>query len=62
MAKNKKIKITLIKSPIGYKQKAKKTLEALGLKKLNQSIEHNSNDSIMGMIKIVDYLIKVEEL
>ena len=62
MAKNKKIKITLIKSPIGYKQKAKKTLEALGLKKLNQSIEHNSNDSIMGMIKIIDYLIKVEEV
>ena len=62
MEKNKKIKITLIKSPIGYKQKAKKTLEALGLKKLNQSIEHNVNDSIMGMIKIVDYLIKVEEL
>tara|TARA_Y100001970_G_C13468352_1_gene478515 strand:- start:299 stop:487 length:189 start_codon:yes stop_codon:yes gene_type:complete len=62
MAENKKIKITLIKSPIGYKQKAKKTLEALGLKKLNQSIEHNVNDSIMGMIKIIDYLIKVEEL
>ena len=62
MAENKKIKITLIKSPIGYKQKAKRTLEALGLKKLNQSIEHNVNDSIIGMIKIIDYLIKVEEL
>tara|TARA_Y100000758_G_scaffold213916_1_gene153581 strand:- start:256 stop:444 length:189 start_codon:yes stop_codon:yes gene_type:complete len=62
MAKNKKIKITLVKSPIGYKEKAKKTLEALGLRKMNQSIEHNSNDSIMGMIKIVDYLIKVEEI
>ena len=62
MTENKKIKITLIKSPIGYKQKAKKTLEALGLKKLNQSIEHNVNDSIKGMIKIIDYLIKVEEL
>ena len=60
MAENKKIKITLIKSPIGYKQKAKRTLEALGLKKLNQSIEHNVNDSIIGMIKIIDYLIKVE--
>jgi len=62
MAKNKKIKITLIKSPIGYKEKAKKTLEALGLKRMNQSVEHANNDSIMGMIKIVDYLIKVEEL
>ena len=62
MTKNKKIKITLIKSPIGYKEKAKKTLEALGLKRINQSVEHANNDSIMGMIKIVDYLIKVEEI
>ncbi len=62
MTKNKKIKITLIKSPIGYKEKAKKTLEALGLKKINQSIEHNNNDSIKGMIKMIDYLLKVEEI
>jgi large subunit ribosomal protein L30 len=62
MTKNKKIKITLVKSPIGYKEKAKKTLEALGLRRINHSIEHNNNDSIMGMIKIVDYLVKVEEI
>ena len=62
MTKNKNIKITLVKSPIGYKEKAKKTLEALGLRRLNQSVEHSSNDSIVGMIKIVDYLIKVEEI
>ena len=58
----KKIKITLIKSPIGYKQKAKKTLEALGLTKMNQSVIHDQNPSISGMINIVDYLVKVEEL
>ena len=62
MAKTKKIKITLTKSPIGYKQKAKKTLEALGLTKMNQSVEHNLNDSIMGMIDTVNYLVKTEEL
>jgi len=62
MTKNKKIKITLVKSPIGYKEKAKKTLEALGLRRLNQSVEHSSNDSINGMIKIVDYLVKIEEI
>tara|TARA_B000000437_G_scaffold190932_1_gene149292 strand:- start:21 stop:209 length:189 start_codon:yes stop_codon:yes gene_type:complete len=62
MAKTKKIKITLTKSPIGYKQKAKKTLEALGLTKMNQSVEHNINDSIMGMIDTVNYLVKTEEL
>ena len=62
MAKDKKIKITLIKSPIGYKQKAKKTIEALGLKKINQSVIHNTNDSILGMINKVNYLVKVEEI
>lgn len=62
MAKDKKIRITLINSPIGYKEKAKKTLEALGLKKMNQSVEHKNNDSIMGMIKTINYLVKVEEI
>lgn len=62
MAKTKKIKITLTKSPIGYKQKAKKTLEALGLTKLNQTVEHNVSDSITGMISVVSYLVKTEEI
>lgn len=62
MAKKNNIRITLVKSPIGYKEKAKKTIEALGLKKINQSVEHTANDSIIGMIKIVDYLVKVEEV
>ena len=62
MAKNKKIKITLTKSPIGYKQKAKKTLEALGLRKMNQSVEHVVTDSIIGMVDRVNYLVKIEEL
>ena len=62
MTNNKKIKITLIKSPIGYKEKAKKTLKALGLKKMNQSVIHNCDTSILGMLKVVGYLIKVEEI
>tara|TARA_B100000424_G_scaffold209579_1_gene166939 strand:+ start:80 stop:268 length:189 start_codon:yes stop_codon:yes gene_type:complete len=62
MTKTKKIKITLTKSPIGYKQKAKKTLEALGLTKLNQTVEHNVSDSITGMINVVSYLVKTEEI
>ena len=62
MAKTKKIKITLTKSPIGYKQKAKKTLEALGLTRLNQTVEHNVSDSITGMINVVSYLVKTEEI
>jgi len=62
MTKTRKIKITLTKSPIGYKQKAKKTLEALGLTKLNQTVEHNVSDSITGMINVVSYLVKTEEI
>ena len=62
MSKNKIIKITQIKSSIGYKQKAKKTLEALGLKKLNQTVEKNNTIAIQGMIKKIDFLLKVEEV
>ena len=62
MKNDKKIQITLIKSPIGYKPKAKKTLEALGLKKINQSVIHVNNNCINGMINKIDYLIKIKEL
>ena len=58
----KKIKITQIKSRIGYSKKAKASLDALGLRKLNQSITVDLNDAIHGMIKKIDYLIKVEEV
>ncbi len=62
MAKNKTIKITQIKSSIGYKQKAKKTLAALGLKKLNHTVVKNDTIQIRGMINKIYYLLKVEEL
>ena len=62
MAKNKTIKITQIKSSIGYKQKAKKTLVALGLKKLNHTVVKNDTIQIRGMINKIYYLLKVEEL
>ena len=63
MTKNGKIlRITQVKSGIGYKPKAKATLEALGLKKINQSVEHSDSPQIRGMINIIPYLLKVEEL
>ena len=63
MTKNGKIlRITQVKSGIGYKPKAKATLEALGLKKIHQSIEHNDSPQIRGMINVIPYLLKVEEL
>ena len=63
MAETKKqmLKITQVKSRIGYKKKAKATLDAMGLKKLNQTVELPDNPAIRGMIKKIEYLIKVED-
>ena len=58
---SKKIKITLIKSPIGYRGKVKKTLLALGLKKMHQSKEVEDSLSMKGMINSINYLLKIEE-
>ena len=62
MAKAKTLKITQIKSPIGYKQKAKTTLKALGLRKMHQSVEQVDSPVVRGMINRVNYLVKVEEV
>jgi ribosomal protein L30, bacterial/organelle len=59
---NKLLRITQVKSGIGYKPKAKATLEALGLKKMHQSVEHSDSPQIRGMINVIPYLLKVEEL
>ncbi len=60
MAEN--IRIKLIKSPIGEKPKKRKTLKALGLKKIRQVVEKKDNPQMRGMIKVVDYLVEVEEI
>ena len=56
------LKITQIKSTIGYKPKAKRTLSALGLKRINHYVEKSDTPQIRGMLRIIDYLIKVEEV
>ena len=61
MAKAKEISITQIKSQIGYKMKAKLTLKALGLRKMNQTVHKKDSPAIRGMIDKVSYLVKVEE-
>lgn len=58
----KKIKITQIRSRIGYKPRAKKTLDALGLRKMNQTVIKNDSPAIRGMIKKIGFLLKVEEV
>ena len=61
MNKSKSISITQIKSGIGYRKKAKNTLKALGLRKLNQTVEKKDTASIRGMINKISYLLKVKE-
>ena len=56
-----KLRITLVKSGIGYEKTQKKTLTALGFHRLNQSVIHNDSMSIRGMINKVRHLVKVEE-
>lgn len=58
----KKLKITLVKSPIGAVPKNKKTVEALGLRKVNKTVEMPDNDAVRGMIRQVKHLVKVEEI
>ena len=55
------LKVTLVKSTIGAVPKHKKTVEALGLKKLNKTVVLPHNAATRGMIKQVQHLVKVEE-
>ena len=57
-----KLRITLVKSTIGAVTKNKKTAEALGLTKLNKTVEVPDNAAIRGMIQRVRHLVKVEEI
>ena len=56
------LKVTLVKSTIGAVPKHKKTVEALGLKKVNKTVELPDNDAVRGMIWHVKHLVKVEEI
>ena len=57
-----KLKITLVKSPIGAIPKQRATVEALGLKKLRKTVELPDNAAVRGMIQNVRHLVKVEEI
>ena len=57
-----KLKVTLVKSPIGAVPKHVKTIEALGLKKMHKTVELPDNDAVRGMIWHVRHLVKVEEI
>jgi len=56
------IKVTQIKGLIGQKEKLKRTVEALGLKRIDHSVVHEDNDVIRGMVFKVKHLVTVEKL
>lgn len=57
-----KLRITWVKSSIGYKETQKRTLVSLGFHRLNQSVIHDDSMAIRGMINKVRHLVKVEEV
>lgn len=56
-----KIKVTKTKSAINRTKNQKRTLEALGLSKIGQTVEHNATPNILGMVNKVKHLVSVEE-
>ncbi|MCF7912860.1 MAG: 50S ribosomal protein L30 [Candidatus Cloacimonetes bacterium] len=58
----KKIKVTLIHSMIGRKEDQKRTVKALGLRKISSSRVHNDSPMIRGMINKISHLLKVEDV
>ena len=58
----KKIRVTQVKSKIRRPQNQKRTLEALGLRKIDQVVEHEATPTILGMVNKVKHLLSVEEI
>jgi large subunit ribosomal protein L30 len=57
-----KIKITQIRSGIGRPLRQKRTLQALGIRKMQHSVEHEATPQILGMVHKIQHLVKVEEI
>ncbi|OQY37043.1 MAG: 50S ribosomal protein L30 [Anaerolineaceae bacterium 4572_5.2] len=60
-AVEKTLRVTLVKSPIGYTKRQKATVRALGLRRMNHTVEHVDSPALRGMLVKVSHLIKVEE-
>jgi len=58
----KMLRITLVRSPIGYSMRQKQTVRALGLRKLQQVVEHPDNPAVRGMVNKISHLLRVEEV
>ena len=55
-----KVKVTLVKSPIGYSKEQRKVLQALGLGKVGSSAVHEDTPSILGMVKKCNHLVTID--
>jgi large subunit ribosomal protein L30 len=62
MTQTKKLRITYVKSAIGYSQRHKATIRTLGLRRLHQTVEHDDNPTVRGMLAKVNHLVRVEEV
>jgi large subunit ribosomal protein L30 len=60
-SKTKTLQVTLVRSPIGYNQRQKDTVRALGLRRVNQTVEHQDSPALRGMLNSITHLIQVEE-
>jgi large subunit ribosomal protein L30 len=61
MSSSKRVRVTLVRSAIGCPKDQKATVRALGLRRLNRTVEHDDTPAIRGMIFKVQHLLKVEE-
>ena len=57
----KTLRVTLVKSPIGFTKDQKATVRALGLHRMHQTVEHNDTPALRGMLTKVVHLLKIEE-
>jgi large subunit ribosomal protein L30 len=57
-----KVRITQVRSAINYDRRQKDTLVALGIRKMNQTVEHEATPQILGMAKKVSHLVKIEDV
>lgn len=60
-ATKKKLRVTLVRSPIGYSERQKRTVRALGLRRMNHTVKKVDTPVIRGMIAKIRHLVKVEE-
>ena len=61
IAKKTMLRVTLVKSPIGFPEPQKRTVKALGLNRMHQTVEHEDSPALRGMLNTVIHLLQIEE-